>query len=193
MDQKTAAKKHVSAFLRSAKLIYQADRKNAFFLLLLAPLQGLAPIFCAFFVSRILEALTQPGSTVGRMAPLLVGWGLCTLLNYILSPLSLFLQGELTDKLSNCIHCSVFDKTAQIEDMKTAESAAFQDEMQVLQNEVSFRPVNLIFFRAYCERVYHSAGHSWQLGALQSGHRPSADSRPHSPVHRSLQAARGGV
>lgn len=146
MDQKTAAKKHVSAFLRSAKRIYQADRKNAFFLLLLAPLQGLAPIFCAFFVSRVLEALTQPGSTVGRMAPLLVGWGLCTLLNYILSPLSLFLQGELTDKLSNCIHCSVFDKTAQIEDMKTAESAAFQDEMQVLQNEVSFRPVNLIIF-----------------------------------------------
>lgn len=146
MKLKTSVKRHTTAFLRSAKLIYQADRKNALLLLLLAPLQGLSPILCAFYVSRIIEMLSRPDISAGNVVPLLLGWGLCTLLNYILSPLSLFLQGELTDKLSNCIHCSVFDKTAQIEDMKTAESAAFQDEIQVLQSEVSFRPVNLIIF-----------------------------------------------
>ena len=56
------------------------------------------------------------------------------------------MQGELTDKLSNSIHCSVFDKVAQIEDLKTAEDSKFLDEIQVLQDEVSFRPVNLIIF-----------------------------------------------
>lgn len=146
MNQQTAAKKHVISFIRSAKLIYQADGKNAILLLLLAPMQGLAPILCAFFVSRIIEVLSHSGISAEGIVPLLLGWGLCTLLNYLLSPLSLFFQGELTDQLSNSIHCSVFSKTAEIEDMKTAESAEFQDEMQVLQNEVSFRPVNLIIF-----------------------------------------------
>lgn len=146
MKKITANRKHITAFIRSAKLIYKADRKNAFLLLLLAPLQGLAPIFCAFFVSRIVNMLSQLPHTIGGIVPLLIGWGTCTLLNYILSPISIFVQGELTDNLSNSIHCSVFDKTAQIEDMKTAESAAFQDEIQVLQGEVSYRPVNLVIF-----------------------------------------------
>lgn len=67
-------------------------------------------------------------------------------MSYLLSPAALYLQGELTDKLSNHIHCDVFEKVTRIEDLKTAESAEFQDELQVLQGEVSFRPVNLILF-----------------------------------------------
>ena len=143
--KKLNIKQHLFAFFRSAKLIYQSDKKHAILLLLLAPLQGLSPILTAYFVARIVSQLAQPGGSAGY-AELLIGWGLCTLVNYAAAPVSLFLQGELTDKLSNSIHCSVFDKVAQIEDLKTAEDSKFLDEIQVLQDEVSFRPVNLIIF-----------------------------------------------
>lgn len=143
--KKLNIKQHLFAFFRSAKLIYQSDKKHAILLLLLAPLQGLSPILTAYFVARIVSQLAQPGGSAGY-AELLIGWGLCTLVNYAAAPVSLFLQGELTDKLSNSIHCSVFDKVAQIEDLKTAEDSKLLDEIQVLQDEVSFRPVNLIIF-----------------------------------------------
>lgn len=131
--------------IKSMKLIWHTDRLRTAALMVFVPVQGIAPLLASIAVSYVINALTR-GDAYAHILMVAVLWGFFTLLGNVLQPVAMQLQGELSDRLSHQIHIRLFDQSMRIEDLSTAENASYCDEVQIIQDEVAWRPVNLVIF-----------------------------------------------
>lgn len=76
-------------------------------------------------------------------------------LNNLSVPLNVFLQGQLTDKLTFRLNESLMKKSEQLDTIGYFENAAYYDDLHIIQSEASWRPVNLIVWNEctgeYCD------------------------------------------
>ena len=64
----------------------------------------------------------------------------------ILNPLVMMLQGAMTDKLVGQMNRDIMKKSIEIKDLELFESDKFYNDMQIIQEESTWRPVNLLVF-----------------------------------------------
>ena len=138
----------LKVLLKSFKLFFIAGKSQLILLLFFTVIQGLVPIMIAQSTRTILDSLNilKDSSLTFAVVILVITWGFWNLINFIINPLSLHIQGNLTDKLILSCNLKALETMRRINDLSTMEESRFFDEQQLLEQELAWRPVNLIVF-----------------------------------------------
>lgn len=143
-----STKLFLKVLLKSFKLFFIAGKAQLILLLFFTVIQGLVPIMIAQSTRTILDSLNilKDSSLTFAVVILVITWGFWNLINFIINPLSLHIQGNLTDKLILSCNLKALETMRRINDLSTMEESRFFDEQQLLEQELAWRPVNLIVF-----------------------------------------------
>lgn len=143
-----STKLFLKVLLKSFKLFFIAGKAQLILLLFFTIIQGLVPIMIAQSTRTILDSLNilKDSSLTFAVVILVITWGFWNLINFIINPLSLHIQGNLTDKLILSCNLKALETMRRINDLSTMEESRFFDEQQLLEQELEWRPVNLIVF-----------------------------------------------
>lgn len=142
----TGAPRYLASFLNGARLIYQASPLLAAGFFLVLVLQALVPGLTVFAVGRLVDA------AVAWETPALRFWAgvwLAILVaDQILGPVAAALQGNLNERLTAFFNEQLMRKIATFEDLTPFEDEAFYNRVQLLREQASYQPTNLIIFFA---------------------------------------------
>ncbi|MEM6427748.1 MAG: ABC transporter ATP-binding protein [Deinococcota bacterium] len=93
------------------------------------------------FVAAVTNA-TQPQSQVVLS---LVGlWALAILLDEFSEPWTQVIQGNLNERLIEYVNVLIMDKVNSLQGIAIFEDSSFYDDLQLVQSEARYRPLNLI-------------------------------------------------
>ncbi|MBK1988224.1 ABC transporter ATP-binding protein [Sphaerospermopsis aphanizomenoides BCCUSP55] len=137
------------ALFRSLPLLWKAAPQEMFFLIVVTLLQGFLPAISVWITKLVVDTVAE-ALTSGRelsfsiLAPLVAGWVGALLLETLLYPWVFALQGNLNDKLTAHISLLLMRKADTFSDLSRFEDSQFYDELQILQEQVSYKPLNLL-------------------------------------------------
>ncbi|BAZ54309.1 ABC transporter-related protein (plasmid) [Nostoc sp. NIES-4103] len=140
---------YIRALFRSLPLLWAAAPKEMVFLIAVTLLQGFLPGISVWITKLVVDAVAT-ALTSGRelsyaiLTPLVAGWVGALLLETVLYPWVSALQGNLNDKLMAHISLLLMRKANSFSDLSRFEDAQFYDELQLLQQQVSYKPLNLL-------------------------------------------------
>ncbi|MBD3948941.1 ABC transporter ATP-binding protein [Tuanshanicoccus lijuaniae] len=137
-------KKYFKLYSKSLQLIFKADAKVTLLILLIVPIQYLIPTLNVWVSNVLINLVAQQQFSAINFY--LIVWSVLFVLNNLTVPLNVFLQGQLTDKLTLHLNTSLMDKAKAMKTIELFEDAEFYDDINVIQSEASWRPVNLIVF-----------------------------------------------
>ena len=147
------------------KIFFQAALLISLIVVALTPLEALTPVLGVQAGQQLVDNLSS-----GR--PYLyffVLWTIATLLNQALPVVGTNFQGMLTDKLTGFIELSLMRKSQQLQSLELFDNSDFFDDLEVLEEGASWRPVNLIVFGvALLREVVTLSGMPWLLGKYNS-------------------------
>lgn len=122
-------------FFKSAPLI-------AICVLLLAPLQAVVPLIAVAAGQKVIDQVT----THSPFMEMIIVWIVATAFQQFLPSLSTMVQGILTDKLTGFINISLMKKSEDLQSIRIFDDSKYFDDLQMLRDDASWRPVNLIVF-----------------------------------------------
>ncbi|NRN85346.1 putative multidrug resistance ABC transporter ATP-binding/permease protein YheI [Lactobacillus helveticus] len=128
--------------LSTYKLFFKAAPIIATFVALLAPIQAIASVVAINAGQNVINEVTahkQFWTSIGI-------WIIATALTQLLPPLATSTQGILTDKLTGFINVSLMKKSKDLQSLSIFDNNAYFDDLQLLKEGASWRPVNLIVF-----------------------------------------------
>ncbi|MBU7584321.1 MAG: ABC transporter ATP-binding protein [Nostoc sp. TH1S01] len=140
---------YTKALFRSLPLLWTAAPREMIFLIGVTLLQGFLPAVSVWITKLVIDtvatALTS-GREIGYtiLAPLVAGWVGALLLETLLYPWIFALQGNLNDKLTAHISLLLMRKADNFADLSRFEDALFYDELQLLQQQVGYKPLSLL-------------------------------------------------
>ncbi len=143
------------------KIFFKATLLISVVVVALTPLEALAPVLGVQAGQRLVDQLSaqQP---YGYFFCL---WTLATVLSQVLPVVGTNFQGMLTDKLTGFIKLSLMRKSQQLNSLELFDDSDFFDDLEVLNEGASWRPVNLIVFGvAILREVVTISGMFWLLG-----------------------------
>jgi hypothetical protein len=163
-----STKLFLKVLLKSFKLFFIAGKAQLILLLFFTVIQGLVPIMIAQSTRTILDSLNilKDSSLTFAVVILVITWGFWNLINFIINPLSLHIQGNLTDKLILSCNLKALETMRRINDLSTMEESRFFDEQQLLEQELAWRPVNLIVFTFSFIRGFITVLSIWSVSYL---------------------------
>ncbi len=122
-------------FFKSAPLI-------ATLVLLLAPLQAVVPLIAVAAGQKVIDQVTNHSPSM----EMIIVWIVATAFQQFLPSLSTMVQGILTDKLTGFINISLMKKSEDLQSIRIFDDSKYFDDLQMLRDDASWRPVNLIVF-----------------------------------------------
>lgn len=122
-------------FFKSAPLI-------ATCVLLLAPLQAVVPLIAVAAGQKVIDQVTNHSPFM----EMIIVWIVATAFQQFLPSLSTMVQGILTDKLTGFINISLMKKSEDLQSIRIFDDSKYFDDLQMLRDDASWRPVNLIVF-----------------------------------------------
>ena len=122
-------------FFKSAPLI-------ATCVLLLAPLQAVVPLIAVAAGQKVINQVTNHSP----FREMIIVWIVATAFQQFLPSLSTMVQGILTDKLTGFINISLMKKSEDLQSIRIFDDSKYFDDLQMLRDDASWRPVNLIVF-----------------------------------------------
>jgi ATP-binding cassette, subfamily B, bacterial len=110
----------------------------------LVGLQGLSVAYSAVLVAQTITLITTPDQAV--LSPLWLGatWVLLVVIEFMLSPVLFWATGVLNERMTARIHTEMITKSLTIEDLALFDNADLHDEVSILADEASSRPVNIV-------------------------------------------------
>ena len=143
------------------KIFFKATLLISVVAVALTKIEALAPVLGVQAGQRLVDQLSaqQP---YGYFFCL---WTLATVLSQVLPVVGTNFQGMLTDKLTGFIKLSLMRKSQQLNSLELFDDSDFFDDLEVLNEGASWRPVNLIVFGvAILREVVTISGMFWLLG-----------------------------
>ncbi|MBD2629078.1 ABC transporter ATP-binding protein [Trichormus variabilis] len=140
---------YTRALFRSLPLLWTAAPQEMMFLVAVTLLQGFLPAISVWITKLVVDTVAT-ALTSGRalddsmLWPLVAAWVGALLLETLLYPWIFALQGNLNDKLTAHISLLLMRKADTFSDLSRFEDAEFYDELQLLQQQVSYKPLNLL-------------------------------------------------
>jgi ATP-binding cassette subfamily B protein len=140
---------YFQALFRSLPLLLTAAPREIVFLIAVTVLQGFLPAISVWITKLVVDTVAT-ALTSGRelgfsvLAPLVAGWVGALLLETLLFPWIFALQGNLNDKLTAHISLLLMRKADAFVDLSRFEDSQFYDELQLLQQQVAYKPLNLL-------------------------------------------------
>ena len=148
--------KKINSFVNAFKLIldtiplfWRASKLYTIVLLVVIPAQGLIPAASLWVARELINEVKLGAVELPQMIPFLfIMWIALAFLQSILSPLEMTFQGLMTDKLIAYINIELMKKSNNIKGLYYYEDPSFYNDIQILEQEAAWRPVNLIVFMA---------------------------------------------
>ncbi|UKO96636.1 ABC transporter ATP-binding protein [Nostoc sp. UHCC 0870] len=140
---------YTKALFRSLPLVWTAAPKEIFVLIVLTLLQGFLPAVSIWITKLVVDTVAtelSAGRVLGWtiLLPLVGGWVGALLLETLLDPWRTALQGNLNDKLMAHMSLKLMRKADTLPDLSRFEDAEFYDELQLLQEQINYQPLNLL-------------------------------------------------
>ena len=126
--------------------MFKADKFHSVLLLTVIPLQALMPSLLIYSANKIINAVAE--KNINGVIFILIVWAAAFLLSNILQPVYTTIQGFLTDRLTLYLNTSLMNKSRTISELTVFEDSSFYDDIDILCQEASWRPVNLLVFGA---------------------------------------------
>ena len=143
------ARSYRGVLFRFLPFLWTAARKETVFMVTAVLLQGIVPALSVWITKQVVDtvavALSQ-NRELGFVSfgSLVAAWVGALLLEALLNPWVGAVQGNLGEKLSSHINLLLMRKADTFPDLSRFEDAKFYDELQLLQQQVSHQPLNLI-------------------------------------------------
>jgi ATP-binding cassette subfamily B protein len=140
----------IHLFGRSLRILWTAAPKETSFMLISLLLQGGIPALGVWINKQVLDVVTLSASRqvlqVGLFTTggLVAAWIISLLVESLLNPWNIALQGDLNEKLSAQINLMLMQKADQLPDLAPFEDAKFYDELRLIRDEVNYRPLQLL-------------------------------------------------
>ena len=141
--------RYTKTFRRSLPFLWKAAPKETILMIAGVLLQGIVPAISISITKRVVDTVTialnkGEGITFELMAGLVAAWVGALLLQVILRPWMSAIQGNLGDKLTAHINLLLMRKADTFPDLNRFEDSKFYDELRILQEQVSYQPMNFI-------------------------------------------------
>lgn len=123
-------------------IVIKAAPAIATFVALLAPIQAIASVLAINAGQNVINEVTahkQFWTSIGI-------WIIATALTQLLPPVATSLQGILADKLTGVINMNLMKKSKDLQSLGIFDNNTYFDDLQLLKEGASWRPVNLIVF-----------------------------------------------
>ncbi|GBE94883.1 ABC transporter ATP-binding protein [Nostoc cycadae] len=140
---------YTKALFRSLPLLWKAAPREMIFLIAVTLLQGFLPAISVWITKLVVDTVAA-ALTSGRelgyamLVPLVAGWVGALLLETLLYPWVFALQGDLNDKLTAHISLLLMSKADSFADLSRFEDSVFYDELQLLQQQIGYKPLSLL-------------------------------------------------
>ncbi|BBD60312.1 ABC transporter ATP-binding protein [Nostoc sp. HK-01] len=140
---------YTKALFRSLPLLWTAAPREMIFLIAVTLLQGFLPAISVWITKLVVDTVAA-ALTSGRelgyamLVPLVAGWVGALLLETLLYPWVFALQGDLNDKLTAHISLLLMSKADSFADLSRFEDSVFYDELQLLQQQIGYKPLSLL-------------------------------------------------
>lgn len=127
---------------RTYRLFFKSAPLIATCVLLLAPLQAVVPLIAVAAGQKVIDQVTNHSPFM----EMIIVWIVATAFQQFLPSLSTMVQGILTDKLTGFINISLMEKSEDLQSIRIFDDSKYFDDLQMLRDDASWRPVNLIVF-----------------------------------------------
>lgn len=128
--------------IQTYRLFFKSAPLVATFVLLLTPLQAVIPLIAVAAGQKVIDQVTNHSPFM----EMIVVWIVATAFQQFLPSLSTMVQGVLTDKLTGFINISLMKKSQDLQSISIFDDSKYFDDLQMLRDDASWRPVNLIVF-----------------------------------------------
>lgn len=128
--------------IQTYRLFFKSAPLVAMCVLLLAPLQAVIPLLAVSAGQKVIDQVTNHSPFM----EMIIVWIVATAFQQFLPSLSTMVQGVLTDKLTGFINISLMKKSADLQSISIFDDSKYFDDLQMLRDDASWRPVNLIVF-----------------------------------------------
>ncbi|CCI81129.1 ABC transporter ATP-binding protein [Lactobacillus hominis] len=128
--------------IQTYRLFFKSAPLVATFVLLLTPLQAVIPLMAVAAGQKVIDQVTNHSPFM----EMIVVWIVATAFQQFLPSLSTMVQGVLTDKLTGFINITLMKKSADLQSISIFDDSKYFDDLQMLRDDASWRPVNLIVF-----------------------------------------------
>lgn len=142
MKHLTKANKYLHELVKTYRLFFKSAPLVATIVVLLAPLQALIPLIAVAAGQKVIDNVT----THRAFMTMIFLWIVATTFQQFLPSLSTMVQGVLTDKLTGFINISLMKKSEDLQSISIFDDSKYFDDLQMLRDDASWRPVNLIVF-----------------------------------------------
>ncbi len=147
---------------KSVPLLWQASPVLTVLVGIVMVVQGILPSVSVWITKPLADevirvASGQPGATPERAWLLAGAWLAAVLLASALSPVALAIQGLLTDRLTAEINLRLMQRAGELPGLTSLENPEFYDNLQIIEEESAWRPVNLMVFSVGLLRYLISA------------------------------------
>ena len=134
---------------RTYHLFFKSAPLVATCALLLAPLQAIIPLLAVAAGQKVIDQVTNHSPFM----EMIIVWIVATAFQQFLPSLSTMVQGVLTDKLTGFINISLMKKSEDLQSISIFDDSKYFDDLQMLRDDASWRPVNLIVFGVSVYRI----------------------------------------
>lgn len=123
-------------------LFFKSAPITALVVFFLAPLQALIPLVAVAAGQKVIDQVSSHQPFI----QMILIWIGATFLQQFLPSLATMVQGLLTDKLTGFINISLMEKSQDLQSLSIFDDSKYFDDLQMLRDDASWRPVNLIVF-----------------------------------------------
>ena len=169
--------KHMNKLGQYAKELFQAyclffksAPVTALVVFFFAPLQALVPLVAVAAGQKVIDQVSSHQPFI----QMILIWIGATFLQQFLPSLATMVQGLLTDKLTGFINISLMKKSQDLQSLSIFDDSKYFDDLQMLRDDASWRPVNLIVFGISVLQygltllfmVFYLAKYNWLIALL---------------------------
>ncbi|CAM5604289.1 ABC transporter ATP-binding protein OS=Lysinibacillus sphaericus OX=1421 GN=LS41612_22120 PE=4 SV=1 [Lysinibacillus sphaericus] len=138
---------YLKLLVKTLPLFWGASKFYSIILFVIIPFQAILPSLTLWFSKGLIDAISTTDTIVYSIIIFFVlSWIIVSFINAILGPVEMTFQGLITDRLIAQLNKSLMDKSSEIKGLYYFENPEFYDDIQILEQEAAWRPVNLIVF-----------------------------------------------
>lgn len=140
----------LKVFRRSLFLLWTSAPAETAYTVISLLLQSLIPAVSIWITKQIVDTVSaafaqQSIIEVQTMGFLVIGWIGSQVLGSLLSPWDEMTRSNLSDKLSTRLHLMLMQKVNSFADINRFEDSKFYDELQIIEGESFYRPMQLFW------------------------------------------------
>ena len=141
--------KYAKTFLRSFPLLWSAAPQEVTFLIFARSIQAIIPGISIWINKQVVDtvaaAINSPENyNFWTAIALVAAWVTAILLQNLLSPWQQAAKNNARAKITAKIELLLIDKANTFKDLTRFEDSQFYDELQLIQQEVTYRPISLL-------------------------------------------------